>query len=244
MRFFIRKQEPDAATPFHRRIRWLRVAGALAVASVLFVAFANYYIITASRDYIYDDIASVPARDVGLVLGASSHLADGRENMHFVSRMDAAAALYHAGKARHLLVSGDNHSADYDEPTAMKNALIARGVPADAITCDFAGFRTYDSVVRAKEIFGLSDRVVIVTQRYHNTRAVTLARANGIGAIGFCARDVVFRHSIRTEIREVVSRTFAMLEIYIFPHKPRHLGPREPIVLSKVSAGAPQLGMQ
>ena len=230
MRFFTRKQESDDAAPLRRRIRWLRVAGALAVASVLFVAFANYYIITTNRDYIYDDIGAIPTHDVGLVLGASSHLADGRENMHFVSRMDAAAALYHANKVRHLLVSGDNHSAEYDEPTAMKNALIARGVPADAITCDFAGFRTYDSVIRAKKIFGQTGNLTIVTQRYHNTRAVAIARANDMDAVGFCAKDVVFRHSIKTEIREVVSRTFAVLEIFVFPHNPRILGPKETIV--------------
>lgn len=235
MGFFSKKQKPVSASAacvsktHARRRRWLRVFGVLAVACVLLVAFSNYYIITKNRDHIHDDIAAVPVCEVGLVLGASSHLANGRENLHFVSRMDAAAALYHAGKVRHLLVSGDNHRADYDEPTAMKAALIARGVPASVIICDYAGFRTYDSVIRAKKNFGLSNNLAIITQRYHNTRAVAIARANDIDAVGFCAEDVAFRHSIKTEIREVVSRTFAVLEIFMFPHDPRFLGPKETI---------------
>lgn len=202
--------------------------GALFAVGVAFVAFANLHIVHANRDRLYTSIADVPARDIGLVLGANRVMRDGRPNQHFVYRMDAAAALYHAGKVRHLLVSGDNGRRDYDEPAMMKEALVARGVPAVAITCDYAGFRTLDSVIRARQVFGL-EACTIVTQRYHNTRALEVARATGLDAVGFCTRDVEIRHSVRTEIREIASRTLAVLDLYVWHRQPRFPGPPEPI---------------
>ncbi|MGC4072801.1 MAG: ElyC/SanA/YdcF family protein [Nibricoccus sp.] len=139
---------------FRLRLRPRTLFFSLVLLGALFVAFANYWVLTQNSDRLYTREADTPARAVALVLGASPTLANGRTNPHFDSRIDATAQLYHAGKIRHVLVSGDNHRVSYDEPTAMKNALIARGVPATAITCDYAGFRTLDSVVRAHRIFG------------------------------------------------------------------------------------------
>lgn len=209
-----------------KRVRWSITAALLA--GVAFTVFANVYIQRANRDRLYSDVAAIPARETALVLGANSVMGDGRPNLHFVYRMDAAAALYHAGKVRRLLVSGDNGRVDYDEPAMMKTALIARGVPANAIVCDYAGFRTLDSVMRAKQVFGLHS-LTIVTQRYHNTRALEVARANEIDAVGFCTRDVEARQSVRTEIREVASRTVAMLDLYVWHKQPRFPGPPEPL---------------
>ncbi len=209
-----------------RRVCWLFTGAFLLGLS--FVVFANLLIVHANRDRIYSRISDIPAHETALVLGASRTLRDGRPNLHFSNRMNAAAALYHAGKVRRLLVSGDNGRRDYDEPAMMKESLIARGVPASAIVCDYAGFRTLDSVVRARQVFGL-DACIIVTQRYHNTRALEIARATGLNAVGFCAGDVALRHSLRTEVREVASRTLAVLDLYVWHRQPRFPGPREPL---------------
>ncbi|MFA6288448.1 MAG: ElyC/SanA/YdcF family protein [Opitutaceae bacterium] len=208
------------------RLRWF-LAGGL-ILSAAFVVFANLRIVRANQDRLYSRVENIPSRETGLVLGANRVLRDGRPNPHFSNRMDAAALLYHAGKVRRLLVSGDNSRSDYDEPSMMKEALIARGVPASAIVCDYAGFRTLDSVIRAHRIFGLDD-CTIITQRYHNTRALEMAGAIGLDAVGFCADDVSLRYSARTELREVVSRTVAVLDLYVWHRQPHFPGPREPL---------------
>jgi SanA protein len=198
----------------------------------LFVSVSNYLILTQNSGRLFTREADTPVRDIALVLGASPTLSDGRVNLHFASRIDAAASLYHAGKVRHLLVSGDNGHASYNEPHAMRDALIARGVPAEAITCDYAGFRTLDSVIRAHRIFG-ARQLIIVTQRYHNTRALAIARHEGIDAIGFCSADVNLRDSLRTELREVLARAATMLDLHVLHRSPKFLGHPEPILASR-----------
>jgi SanA protein len=211
--------------------RLLRLALGLVLLLVVFVAGVNYYVTTANRDRLYTDLTKVPPAEVALVLGTSPRLRNGGQNQHFSGRMDAAAALYRAGKVRHLLVSGDNRKLNYNEPVMMRKALIARGVPAGAITCDFAGFRTLDSVVRAREIFGLQ-RCLIVTQRYHNPRALEIARATGLDADGFSPPDVDFANSFTTECREVLARVAAVLDLYLLDRDPHFLGKPEPIKLA------------
>jgi SanA protein len=134
----------------------------------------------------------LPHRKVALVLGCSPKLRDGSTNYFFIFRMDAGAKLIKNGNVDYLLVSGDNRRRDYDEPTAMKEALIARGVAPDRIVCDYAGLTTLDSVVRAKAIFGQAE-ITIVSQRFHTERAIYLARAYGVDAIGYNA--TTFRSS-------------------------------------------------
>ncbi|MFH1496605.1 MAG: ElyC/SanA/YdcF family protein [Verrucomicrobiota bacterium] len=211
-----------------KRTRRERICLGLMFGAVLFVAACNTAIVTRNASQLFTELDAIPARDVGVVFGAAPYLRDGRANLHFAYRIEAAARLYHAGKVRHLLVSGDNHRRDYDEPSAMKAALVAKGVPAGAVTCDYAGFRTLDTVARAKDVFGLSS-CILVTQRYHNTRALEIARAYGIDAVGYCTREVPTRHSIRTEIREVAARTLAVLDLYVWHRGPRFDGPFEPI---------------
>lgn len=105
---------------------------------------------------VFDDIKDIPVNKVGLVLGTSPWLSNGKSNYCFTYRIDAAVTLYYAGKIRYILVSGDNHKTTYNELEEMKNALIRQGVPEEAIFPDYAGFRTLDSVVRAKKY---SDRI-------------------------------------------------------------------------------------
>ena len=131
---------------------------------------------------------------------------------------------------RHLLVSGDNHVATYDEPTDMKEALMRRGVPESAITCDYAGFRTLDSVYRSKSVFGLS-RVTVVSQAFHNKRAVTIAKRHGIDAVAYNAEDAPDGYRAYTNLREILARNLAVLDLYVLNRKPRFPGPPEPIQL-------------
>jgi len=189
------------------------------------VLVANALIRHAARGRVFADAAEIPRRETGLVLGCSATLSDGRANLFFKNRVAAAATLYHAGKVGALIVSGDNHKKTYDEATDMKNALVAAGVPAEKIYCDYAGFRTLDSVVRAKHVFG-QDSITVVSQRFHNQRAIYIARGRGIDAIGFDAPEVVFRHSFKTKCREQLARVKTVLDMLI-GKRPKFLG--EPI---------------
>jgi SanA protein len=111
------------------------------------------YIHFFAKPFIYTDIESVPFRDVGIVLGTSPYMSDGGKNVFFEGRIEATRRLYESGKIRHIIVSGDNSTREYNEPNEMKKALIRVGIPEDKITRDFAGFRTLDSILRAKAVF-------------------------------------------------------------------------------------------
>ena len=204
--------------------RRLLLFGVLAALPVLFVLLCDWLITSAGKGRIFDNAEDIPSTHTALVLGTSPTRADGARNRFFGPRMKAAADLFHAGKVKSLLVSGDNSSQHYDEPTAMKNELISLGVPEDRIVCDYAGLRTLDSVVRAKQVFGQS-RITIVSQRFHNERAIYLARAHGIEAFGLNATSVPLSESLKTHLREVFARVKAVLDVHLLDSKPRHLGP-------------------
>lgn len=191
-------------------------------------AASHFGIERASRDRIFAGEDFPPARKVGLVLGCARYLADGRENRYFRYRIDAAAALFHAGRVEFLLVSGDNHRKSVNEPEDMKAALMERGVPEDRIVCDYAGFRTFDSVVRARYVFELEEAIVI-SQDWHTRRAVYLAGPHGLDLYGYAARDVLRRAGLRTKAREQLARVKAFLDLHLLRTRPRFLGEPVPI---------------
>ena len=206
--------------------------GALAVIS--WMVWADYRCERAVNGRVFHSVDAIPTREIGLVLGTSKETRHGKPNLHFNQRIAAAAALYHAGKVHHLLVSGDNHVATYDEPTDMRAALMAAGVPASAISCDYAGFRTLDSVVRAKEVFGLS-RCTIISEDFHCPRALWIAQQHGLDAIAFAAPDVSLKSwSLRAGVREQFARAWCAMDLYVLHRQPKFPGPREPIVLSSI----------
>jgi SanA protein len=209
------------------RKRWLKrivfTGLALAVPAVGFVAWANLAAVHAAQGKLFDDVSKVPAGKVALLFGTDDRVQGGRENLYFRYRIDAAEALWKAGKIRLILVSGDNSEKYYNEPEKMKKALVERGVPKNRIVCDYAGLRTLDSVVRAKEIFGVTD-VVFVSQRFHNERAAYLAKANGMSYCGFNARDVATQGGLKTKVREVGARVKMWLDVRVLGTKPKHLG--------------------
>ncbi len=207
-----------------RKILWLAVL--FAVGSAAAFALGNLWVVRSTRDRIYTRLAEVPPRETALVLGTRRTLSDGRYlNPHFTHRIAAAAELYHAGKVKHLLLSGDNHVAGYDEPGDMKQALIEAGVPDQAIVLDYAGLRTLDSVVRAREIFGQM-RLIIVSERFHNYRAVFISQRCGIDAIAYDAKDVPIQFSRKVKARESLARIAAILDLYVFHTRPHLLGPK------------------
>ena len=170
-----------------------------------------------TKDLVYDDVNAIPKNKVGLLLGTGKYAASGNINLFYKYRIDAAVKLYKAGKIEYILVSGDNGRKDYDEPSDFKTDLIARGIPEDKIFLDYAGFRTLDSVVRAKEIFGQST-ITIISQRYHNQRAIYIADHYNINAVGFNAKDVYNSH-----FREYLARSKASLDL-VFNVQPKFLG--------------------
>ena len=190
--------------------------------SVICIIVADKTIKIKSKNFIYSDIAKIPENKVGLVLGTSKFLQNGWVNLYYQYRIDAAIALYKAGKIRYIVVSGDNGRKDYDEPTQMKADLVAGGVPENVIFIDYAGFRTLDSIVRMKEIFSQSD-FIIISQRFHNERAVYLAHRYGLNAIAFNAKDVSKYYGIKTNMREKLARVKVFLDL-LTNKKPRFLG--------------------
>lgn len=203
---------------------WPRIA-VLTVMGVAFVFGCEWWIAKLAEGSCYDDVKSVPETPVAVVLGTSARLADGRANLFFLPRMEAAAALFKAGKVKALIVSGDNGTQGYDEPSEMKRVLVQMGVPEARIVCDYAGFRTLDSVVRAKEVFG-QQRVIFVSQRFHNTRAIYLAKAFGIEAWGLNAADVPVALSMKTFLREKLACVKVVLDVNVLGTQPKFLGAR------------------
>lgn len=209
----------------------LRVALALLGGLLLALLAANAWVVGAAHDHVYDDLESLPVNDVGLVLGTSPYTRQGNRNLLFRHRVRAAAELYAAGKVRHLLLSGANPDETYNEPRKMYQALVELGVPAAAMTFDFAGFRTLDSVVRAKEVFGL-ERVTVISQRYHGYRAVFIARHRGLEAVAYSRPEEDARQPWRTEAREYLARGKAVLDLFVLFKRPKYLGERRTIDFS------------
>jgi SanA protein len=207
--------------------RRLVIAGVFLLALAAIVAVCGWLVVHAGEGRLYTEVKATPQRDVGLLLGTSDKRKNGDSNPFFTHRI-AAAALYKAGKVRHLLVSGDNRRKDYDEPAMMRAALLKSGVPESAITLDCAGFRTLDSVVRARDVFGLSGFTVI-SQRFHNQRALFIAHYYHLDAIGYCAADVGMRRGLKTQIREAFARVKAVLDLYVFHTQPKFRGPKIPL---------------
>lgn len=195
----------------------------LAASCFLLLLVCNAWINKSTRAQLYTKSSAIPARKVGLVLGASKNTVRGTDNMYFTYRMQAAYELYKTGKVQYLLLSGDNHTEGYDEPTDMRDALLKLGVPDSCIVLDYAGFRTLDSVVRCKEVFS-EDSITVISQEFHNQRALFIANKSGMHAIGFNAREVNKNYSFKTRFREYFARVKCVLDIYILHTDPKFLG--------------------
>ncbi|WP_169927297.1 SanA/YdcF family protein [Labilithrix luteola] len=197
-----------------RKRRALTFLGALVAVAAL---VANLLVVSGGRDGRLEGPA-----DCALVLGARV-FADGSPSDILRDRLDESLAAYESGRVTRIVVSGDHRHASYDEPNAMRAYLEAHGVPPERIFMDHAGFDTYSSVWRAKHVFGAS-RIVVVTQRYHLSRALWVARSLGMEAEGRASDHHLYRGMAWYATREVVSRTKAVLDIAL-GREPRHAGP-------------------
>ena len=204
------------------RKRIFRFCLAIFVLALVVLLYGNYTVRSHAEGKTFTSLSDMPKNKVGMVLGTSKFGRKGNINLYFEYRIRATVELYKAGKIAYVLVSGDNGNAGYDEPTDFKNELIARGIPAERIFLDFAGFRTLDSVVRAKEIFG-QEKYTVISQKFHNDRAIYLATKKGMDVVGYNAKDVVKYGGFKTKVREVFARAKAFLDI-LFGVKPKFLG--------------------
>jgi len=171
---------------------------------------------------VTDQLEHLPKTKVAVVLGTAPNLVNGYQNYYFTYRIEAAAKLYKSGKVTHFIVSGDHGRKNYNEPEAMKLALIKNGILENVIYLDYAGFRTLDSMIRAKEIFGQKE-FIVVSQEFHNQRAVYIARQNGINAYGYNAKDVNKHAGLKTNIREYFARAKVFTDSFLGV-EPKFLG--------------------
>lgn len=187
------------------------------------VIACNLWVEIQTQDRLYSNVNDIQPKKVGLLLGTVRWLSNGQVNRYFKYRIEAAVALYQAGKIQHIIASGDNRTRFYNEPREMRKSLLEQGIPSRAITLDYAGFRTLDSVVRCKEIFSQDD-IIIISQPFHNKRAIFISDFYDIKAIGFNAQSVPFRVDMKTQIREYLARLKAVLDLYILQTQPKFLG--------------------
>lgn len=182
------------------------------LAFILMLFLASWVISSNAADKVFDRTEDCPEVNVALVLGTSKTTARGGNNYYFSNRIEATVELYKAGKIKYIVVSGDNSTVSYDEPTDMKNALIAAGIPANKIYLDYAGFRTLDSMERILKVFGQKE-VIIVSQRFHNERAIYLGEHFGITCYGYNAKDVARAGGFKTKVRERFARVKVFWDI-------------------------------
>lgn len=177
------------------------------------LVFARLWVHSAAVGSIYS-AAKVPSCRVALILGARVHK-DGSLSKTLKSRVDTGIDLYRSGKAQKLLMSGDNRFIRYNEPRRMREYAIAQGVPPEDVAMDFAGRRTYDSIYRARVIFGQS-KLIVVTQRFHMDRALFLCKELGVTGYGVVAPNGTL--DLRNDLREFPASAGALVDVYI--HRP------------------------
>lgn len=195
------------------------ITGAVGIFAIL---FSDWMVESTTEDLVYNSTKDIPFNKTGLLLGTSKTLLNGRTNLYYTYRINAATKLYKSGKIKYILVSGDNGSKNYDEPTTIKKDLVAKGIPSNRIFLDYAGFRTLDSVVRSKEVFG-QNSITIISQQFHNERAIFIANRKGIKAVGYNAKDVSQKYGIKVKIRERFARVKMILDL-IIGKQPKFLG--------------------
>ena len=206
-----------------RRWTWFTVALVTAIiALVSIVYYCNKTIEKAAKGKLYDDVNKIPYNDVAILLGTSKYLSHNILNPYYSHRITAAVSLLKAHKVKYIIISGDNSTVSYNEPYKMRTDLMKEGIDSAVIYLDFAGFRTFDSMIRLKEIFG-QDSVTVISQQFHNERALYIAERENIYAIGFNAKDVPSSLGFRVQLREKFARVKVFLD-YIFSKKPHFLG--------------------
>ncbi len=200
--------------------------GLLILIGIISLAFCDWYVSNASTGLVYSAVEDTPARKIAIVLGTAKYVRGGRINLYYYPRIDAAAKLFKSGKVKGIVVSGDNSSKDYDEPSLMKEDLVKLGVPEKYITCDYAGFSTYDSIHRLERVFQETDYIVI-SQDFHVRRALFIGQNRGHNAVGLSVKGPRGLWKARVRLREVLARVKAVLDVHVLKRDPYFLGKLE-----------------
>jgi SanA protein len=204
--------------------KFLKFLACATFALLILIFLCNFTINSSTKGKTFSRVDEVPQNQVGLVLGTAKKIVSGQPNHYYSFRINATIELYNAKKIAYVLVSGDNGSRYYNEPKTIKNDLIAGGIPAEKIFLDYAGFRTLDSMVRAKEVFGL-EKVTVISQKFHNERAIYLAQKKGLTAVGFNAKDVTGNSGLKIHLREYLARVKVFIDL-LFNTQPKFYGER------------------
>jgi len=170
----------------------------------------NFWVVVSTSNQIYKEVEDIPYAEAGLILGTSKRTSSGTANSYFYERIEAASNLYKAGKIKYIIVSGDNRTVYYNEPMDMLNALIELDIPKEDVIMDFAGLSTFESVKRAKEVFGKNE-ITIVSQGFHCYRALYIANQSGIKARALTADNNQVL-SNKLAMREILARLKAVVE--------------------------------
>ncbi|TDO06192.1 MULTISPECIES: SanA/YdcF family protein [Halomonas] len=202
--------------------------GALSLLAAALFVLANLYVLARTQGKIEDDLARCVSEPVGIVFGTSHWTRSGARNPHFEGRMGAAAALIHLGRVDHLLISGDNSTRYYNEPVTMWRDLRGRDVRDEDMTLDYAGFSTFDTLARARDVFGVQ-RALLITQDWHLPRALFIGEALGLEVRGCAAPDRVAAGLWQLKLREWVARVATLGDLYLWKREPHFLGPLEPL---------------
>ncbi|MDP0588774.1 MAG: ElyC/SanA/YdcF family protein [Candidatus Endonucleobacter bathymodioli] len=194
----------------------------IAICVLLFVAIANILVTSTTDTYLYSDVKTIPHNKVAILLGTSKYARNGGLNDHYRLRINAAYELFSEGKIDYILISG-SRTLYYDEPSTIRSDLLQMGIPSNIMYRDYGGFRTIDSIIRAKNIFGLT-QFTIISQGYHNNRALYIALNQGINAIAFNAGSGS-NSNIKNKVREIMARVLAIIELHIMPIKTKQIPP-------------------
>ena len=210
---------------WRKRIKWSLPFGFILI--IAMVAGANYTVEQQTNHLVFNSISTIPTNHAGLLLGTSKTLKSGKPNQYFKNRILATVQLYNAGKINVIVISGDNSQKGYNEPEDMKSELIQAGIPESKIYLDFAGFRTLDSVIRMEKIFKQT-HFTIISQEFHNRRAIYLAQAKNLNTVGFNAEDVNAYNGFKTQLREKLARVKLFIDLWTNKY-PKFLG--EPVLI-------------
>jgi SanA protein len=200
------------------------------LASFMAIILADSKIKSISKNKLYSNSTQIPTNNVGLLLGTSKYLKSGKLNPYYRYRIEATDILLKNDKIKYLVISGDNKTKNYNEPELMRADLMQLGADSTKIFLDYAGFRTLDSIIRLKKIFGQT-KVTIISQKFHNERALFIAAQENIEAVGFNAKDVNLKLGLKVQIREKLARVKVFVD-YIFNTEPKFYGQKIEIPLS------------
>lgn len=218
----------SATISLYKKLALASIALVMLVAGLILAT--NMWMVARVQDRIASDLLLCPAKPVGIVFGTSYWTREGGRNPHYMDRLDAASRLLRMQRVQHLLLSGDNRTRFYNEPVAMWRDLRAVNVRDIDMTLDYAGFSTFDTLVRARQIFGVK-RTLLITQKWHLPRAIFIADALGMEVSGCAVPVRPVAGTWRLRLREWLARVATLGDLYLWHREPYFLGPYEPLMM-------------